>query len=240
MIHLDLFSGIGGFSLGFNKVGIETKGFCEIDEFCVRVLNKNFPGIPIYRDISKLTGLDVGFKPDIISGGFPCQDISIAGLGNGIHGERSSLWFEMRRLIAELKPSFVVIENVPNLRNKGLSEILKNLWEIGYDAEWNIISASAFGAPHKRERLWIIAYSKGMFSNGCNDNGTGNKRIFKEIPELRNDYSKRFTRGWSIRESAICRMDDGVSDRMDRLKSLGNSVYPPISEYIGKCIVDCL
>jgi len=158
---LDLFSGIGGFSLGLEMAGMETIAFCEIDKKCQYVLNKHWPDIHIYDDIKKLTGI----KADVICGGFPCQDVSIAGKQRGIDsGTRSGLWFEYKRLINEVKPKYAIIENVANLRSKGLATVLKDLWSIGYDAEWHIIPASAIGAPHKRERIWIIAYPSGDVS----------------------------------------------------------------------------
>jgi len=155
---LDLFSGIGGFSLGLERTeGFETVAFCEIDKHCQKVLKKHWPDVPTFDDVTKLKGKN--FKNiDVICGGFPCQDISIAGKKEGLKGERSGLWSEFKRLIKEVKPQYAIIENVANLRNKGLNQVLKDLWSIGYDCEWHIISASSIGAPHLRERVWIIAH----------------------------------------------------------------------------------
>lgn len=160
---LDLFSGIGGFSLGLEKTGgFETSAFCEIDEHCHKVLNKHYPTIPIFKDVSTLDGNKLK-NIDVICGGFPCQDISVAGKQRGLideHGNntRSGLWFEYARLIREIKPRYVVIENVAALRGNGLITVLQDLRTLRYDAEWNIISARSIGACHLRERLWIIAY----------------------------------------------------------------------------------
>ena len=159
---LDLFSGIGGFSLGLERAGFETVAFCEIDETCRRVLKKHWPKVDIFEDVKELCQFD--FAPgeiEVICGGFPCQDISVAGKGKGLKGERSGLWFEYKRPIEELKPKYVIIENVANLRSKGLVTVLQDLWSLGYDSEWHIISACGIGSVHRRERIWIVAYPNG-------------------------------------------------------------------------------
>jgi DNA (cytosine-5)-methyltransferase 1 len=155
---LDLFSGIGGFSLGLERAGMRTVAFCEIDPFCRRVLAKHWPSVPIFDDVTKLRGPDVG-SVDVICGGFPCQDISLAGKGAGLAGERSGLWRDYARLIGELRPSYVIVENVAALLGRGLGDVLGDLASLGYDAEWHCIPASAIGAPHRRDRLWIVAYT---------------------------------------------------------------------------------
>tara|TARA_Y100000310_G_scaffold335462_1_gene417601 strand:- start:19 stop:1191 length:1173 start_codon:yes stop_codon:yes gene_type:complete len=166
MKMLDLFSGIGGFSLAAEWVwseDLEVVGFCEIEPFAVKVLNKNFPGVPIYNDVCKLDGRELTNKHgniDIITGGFPCQDISIAGKGVGIDGTRSGLWSEMCRIISEVRPRYAFIENVPMLIHRGLERVLTDLTEIGYDAEWQVIGADDVGAWHRRKRIWIVAYPR--------------------------------------------------------------------------------
>lgn len=156
----DIFSGIGGFSLGLEKAGMQTVAFCEINPFCQKILKKHWTSVPVFSDVSALTAEDFATLPkiDVIVGGFPCQDISCAGKQTGISGKRSGLWKEFRRLIDAIKPSYAIIENVANLRGNGLVTVLQDLWEIGYNAEWHCIPASAFGAPHRRDRIWIIAY----------------------------------------------------------------------------------
>ena len=161
MRSLDLFSGIGGFSLGMEAAGIETVAFCEQDEYACRVLAKHWPGVPIYRDVRELRGADVG-DIEVIMGGFPCQDISLAGKGGGIKGERSGLWSEFARIIGEVGPRWVVIENVPALRSRGLVTVLQDLSALGYDAEWHCVPAAHYGAPHRRDRIWILAYPQGQ------------------------------------------------------------------------------
>jgi DNA (cytosine-5)-methyltransferase 1 len=155
---LDLFSGIGGFSLGLERAGMKTVAFCEIDEACHKVLRKHWPETPIFSDVTKLSSKDLNEHIDVICGGFPCQDISTAGKGVGLAGERSGLWFQFHRLISEIRPSYAIIENVSALRSRGLDQVLRSLAEIGYDAEWHCIPASAVGAPHRRDRVWIVAY----------------------------------------------------------------------------------
>ncbi|MDY6960326.1 MAG: DNA cytosine methyltransferase [Pseudomonadota bacterium] len=161
---LDLFSGIGGFSLGLERAGMRTVAFCEIEPFARRVLRKHWPEVPIYEDVRQLTADALrrdGIGVDLICGGFPCQDISFAGKGAGLAGERSGLWSEFARLIGELRPEFVIVENVAALLGRGLDRVLGDLATLGFDAEWHCIPAAAVGAPHRRDRVWIIAYPRG-------------------------------------------------------------------------------
>lgn len=161
---LDLFSGIGGFSLGLERTGgFETVAFCEIEPFPRKVLAKHWPEVPIYDDVRTLTAERLaadGIAVDVICGGFPCQDISFAGRGAGLAGERSGLFYQVARLIGEMGPRFVVLENVGALLSRGLDAVLGTLASIGYDAEWHCIPASAVGAPHRRDRIWIVAYPR--------------------------------------------------------------------------------
>jgi DNA-cytosine methyltransferase len=167
---LDLFSGIGGISarksrdavsLGLERAGMRTVAFCEIEPYCRAVLRKHWPNVPCYDDVRTLTAdrlEQTELLPDVICGGFPCQDISIAGKGAGIEGERSGLWKEYARIIGELRPRYVIVENVAALLGRGLGRVLGDLAALGYDAEWHCIPASAVGAPHRRDRLWLVAY----------------------------------------------------------------------------------
>lgn len=155
---LDLFSGIGGFSLGLERAGMKTVAFCEVDKKCQAVLKKHWPGVPIFDDVSNLKGEQIDTPVDVICGGFPCQDISLAGKGAGLAGKRSGLWSEFHRLIEEIRPKYAVIENVSALRSRGLDQVLREISEIGYDAEWHCITAASVGAPHRRDRIWIVAY----------------------------------------------------------------------------------
>jgi DNA-cytosine methyltransferase len=159
---LDLFSGIGGFALAAEWVwqeDLEIVGFCEIEPYCQKLLKQNFPGVKIYNDITKLDGKSLE-GVDLITGGFPCQDISVAGKGVGIEGKRSGLWSEMYRIISEVRPKYAIIENVPMLLHRGLERVLCDLAEGGFDAEWQIIGADDVGARHRRKRIWIVAYPR--------------------------------------------------------------------------------
>lgn len=150
------------FSLGLERSGgFETVAFCEIEPYCRAVLKKHWPNVPCYDDVRTLTADTLasdGIAVDVICGGFPCQDISEAGLRTGLQGTRSGLWREYSRLISELRPSFVIVENVSALLGNGMGEVLGDLAQIGYDAEWHSIPAIAVGADHIRERIWIVAY----------------------------------------------------------------------------------
>ena len=162
---LDLFSGIGGFSLGLEATGhFETKAFCEIEPYCQQVLKKNFPGVPIFDDIRTLKGTDIG-AIDIITGGYPCQPFSVAGKQKAEQDPRH-LWPEYFRLIQELKPTWVIGENVSGHIKLGLDSVLEDLASEGYSTRTFSISASSIGANHKRERVWTVAYSKSIGKTG--------------------------------------------------------------------------
>lgn len=239
---LDLFSGIGGFSLGLECAGFETVAFCEVDKKAQLVLKKHWPEVPIYDDVRTLTyeqlqtaGLDV----DVICGGFPCQDISLAGKGAGLEGERSGLWYEFHRLIDEIKPQYAIIENVSALRSRGLDDVLRSLAEIGYDAEWYCIPASSVGAPHPRDRIWIVAYpndrSSAVRRDGKFSDVVTTARFERHIRRRAPEFIAR--QRWQI-ESRPHGVAHGIPNRVDRLRQLGNSVVPQIPELIGKVIMD--
>lgn len=152
-----LFSGIGGIDLGLQRAGFEIKWQVEIDGYCQKVLAKHWPDVARYGDI-RTVGKHNLAPIDLIAGGFPCQDISNAGRRAGIDGERSGLWTEFYRIICELRPSFVLVENVAALLGRGFDQVLGDLAACGYDAEWQVLSAESVGAPHLRERVFIVAY----------------------------------------------------------------------------------
>lgn len=154
-----LFSGIGGLELGLEVAGVgKTIWQVEQDDFCRNVLAKHWPEAERFDDIKTVGANNLKYA-DIICGGFPCQDISLAGSGAGLAGERSGLWGEMHRVIREIRPRFVIVENVPALAGRGLGTVLGDLASCGYDAEWDCISAASIGACHRRDRLFIIAYN---------------------------------------------------------------------------------
>ena len=154
-----LFSGIGGFELGLERAIPNSKTIWQVEQnkYCHTILSKHWPGAKIYDDVRDITKDNVS-PVDILCGGFPCQDISIAGKKGGIHAEKSGLWWEMLRIIGELRPRIAVLENVPNIIRLGGLDVLGSLASIGYNAEWTIISARMFGAPHLRKRWFCVCY----------------------------------------------------------------------------------
>lgn len=224
---LDLFSGIGGFSLGLERTGgFETVAFCEIEPFPQKVLRKHWPDVPIYEDVKELDGEQFKGSVDVITGGFPCQDLSVAGAQSGINGERSGLWSEMVRLVSEIRPRYVIVENVPNLlagdRGSWFGKVLGDLAEIGYDAEWNCIPASYVGSPQLRDRVWLVAYP---------DEGKKRTRRFEWVSSSKRENRPRLVLPRRSRNS------DGIPDWMDRVGACGNSVVPQIPEMIGYALL---
>jgi DNA (cytosine-5)-methyltransferase 1 len=240
MKHGSLFSGIGGFDLASQWMGWENVFQVEWDSYCQKVLAKNFPNVKRYGDIKEFDGTKYRGLIDIISGGFPCQDISVSGQGRGIYGKRSGLWSEYYRLIQEITPKYVVIENSPNLLRKGFEQILDDLSKSGYDAEWQCLCASDFGHPHERERIFIIAYAtiqrrRGILHNLkrsiIEKNKEANTLDSSRSPFLQ--FEERFS------EPPVFRVVDGLSKRLDainRLGACGNSIVPGIAYQIFKAI----
>ena len=167
---LSLFSGIGGFDIGLERAGMRTVAFCEFEPYCQAVLKRHWPEVPIYDDVRTLSAdtlrRDGVWPIDVIAGGFPCQDLSYAGKRAGIEGERSGLWSEFARLIGEVRPRFAIMENVPGLLSAGHGRVLGELAALGYDTVWDCVPASAVGAPHRRDRVWIVAHARGEQHEG--------------------------------------------------------------------------
>jgi DNA (cytosine-5)-methyltransferase 1 len=234
---LDLFSGIGGFSIGLEKAGFKTVAFCEIEPFPRSVLKKHWPTIPVYEDVKTLSAERLradGITVDVICGGFPCQDISLAGKGAGLSGERSGLWFEFHRLIQEIRPKYVIAENVSALRSRGLDQVLRSLAEIGYDAEWHCIPASAVGAPHQRDRIWIVAYPHNSRLQRLPFTGNFESQRTQSSEQLERLHAGQ--RKLAVPSRGNRGVHDGVSNRSHRLKALGNAVVPQIPQLIGEAI----
>lgn len=244
---LDLFSGIGGFTLGLERTGaFKTVAFCEIDEYATKVLNKNWPSVKVYGDVRDVTATRLradGNFPDIITAGWPCQDISVSGQQKGIiEGERSSLWSECARLLGEIRPEYAIFENVTALvssrKGEWFKHVLQEIHKIGYDAEWHCLPASEFGAHHHRDRVWIIAYPSGTRSASRLPGQDKREERYTSVI----DYSyyqqlRREREGkWSA-QSTVCRVVDGLPNRSHRLKCLGNGVVPVIPEIIGELII---
>ena len=220
---LDLFSGIGGFSLGLERTGgFRTVAFCEIELYCRAVLRKHWPDVPCFEDVRTLTAADVG-AADVICGGFPCQDISSMGKRKGLAGERSGLWGQYARLIGELRPSYVIVENVAALLERGMADVIGELSEIGYDAEWAVVPASAVGSPQFRERVWILAYPMQE----------------QERPRWVRRLCESQTTDWPRLVLPVgSGVADGIPDWLDRVGACGNSVVPQIPEIIGRAILE--
>lgn len=250
-----LFAGIGGFDLGLERAGMKCLWQVENNEYCNRVLEKHWPEVRRYGDIKAIREGELGYV-DVICGGFPCQDISKAGRQAGLKGEKSSLWFEMLRVIRMVKPKYAIVENVPALGYNGLDTVLAGLASCGYNAEWNCIPACAVGAHHRRDRLFIIAYTDDRRAQ-CEIQAGRNafKSCSKDVAHsdsarlqarffgadkartlerccLRNQGSQ-----WKA-EPDVGRVVAGLPFRVDRLKCIGNSVVPQVAEFIGKIIVD--
>ena len=189
---LDLFSGIGGFSLGLEAAGMETVAFCEFDKHAQKVLAKHWPNIPIHEDVRNLDGKQYRGSVDVVCGGFPCQDLSTAGKQAGFSGERSSLYREMLRIISECLPRYAIFENVTGLltgeSGRWFGQFLYDLAEIGYDAEWHCISASELDAHHHRDRVWIIAYPKEL---QCNERQGDSEDCGSQVPEPGSNTSQK-------------------------------------------------
>tara|TARA_R100001594_G_scaffold6004_2_gene17666 strand:+ start:2519 stop:3448 length:930 start_codon:yes stop_codon:yes gene_type:complete len=298
-----LFSGIGGFELGLERgiPGSRTVWQVEQNEFCQRVLRRHWPEAKLYDDVVGVGGNNLE-EVDILCGGFPCQDLSFAGRRNGLDGKKSGLWWEMWRVIGELRPRVVCVENVPGLFTLGIREVLGSLAEIGYDAEWQVISAAQFGAPHLRRRVFIVAYTsqgqsrqdepvstRGLSfdaqnnedvaytnGNGCgqarngridqidnvskgreeiqqerssqstNTNKTSSPgvrqsiRVEEERPEFGNTFHRTGFGYWRTTKAPppICRVDDGIPNRLAKLRGLGNSIVPQCTEWIGRRIME--
>ena len=227
---LDLFSGIGGFSLGLERTGgFETVAFCEIEPFCRRVLAKHWPHVPCYDDVTTCEFRQG--QAHVIVGGFPCQDVSRAGKRAGISGSRSGLYGHLVRALRMVRPQYAIVENVAELLADGMGTVLGDVAESGFDAEWDCIPAGFIGAPHWRDRVWIIAHTPSARLEGW--------RPTQATRTTQRELAGRFIRigaSWPHGPS-IPRVGYGLSDWAHRLKALGNAVVPRIPELIGNAIL---
>lgn len=228
-----LFSGIGGMDLGLERAGMTCRWQVEIDPYATRVLEKHWPTVKRYGDIR---AVDTGEleRVDLITGGFPCQDVSLAGLGAGLYGERSGLWSEYLRIVRSLRPRFVLVENVSALLVRGFDRVLSDLAVNGYDAEWDSLRAGYFGAPHRRERIFVLAYANQI--NGATGMGAVTQRT-------RPIFAGRDCESFPIWLQAADRfvgVDDGFPAGLYRNRGggLGNAVVPQIAEWIGRKILE--
>jgi DNA (cytosine-5)-methyltransferase 1 len=251
-----LFAGIGGFELGLERALPNSRTIWQVEKntFCQEILRKHWPDATIYDDV-RTVGAHNLESIDLLCGGFPCQDISTAGKQKGVNdGKKSSLWWQMHRIIGELRPRIAILENVANVISVGGADVVGSLAKIGYDCEWTIIrSASDFGAPHKRERWFCVAYPHSL--NKLRAKRYGLLEAFNNVWPYTGSQSRTVGRcdtgtgywGKVSAPAAVCRVDDGIPAGMDRskhnrirkerLKSLGNAIVPQASEWIGRQIV---
>ena len=227
MNELALFAGAGGGILGGHLLGWKTVCAVEWEQYpasvlCARQNDGLLPPFPIWDDVQTFDGKPWRGIVDVVSGGFPCQDISAAGKGAGITGTRSSMWKHMARIIGEVRPQYVYVENSPMLVTRGLDVVLADLAALGFDARWGVVSAADVGANHLRERIWIRAV--------CNANNTGLQRDewVRFSGKTRNKSQSSRLSWWST-EPNVCRVADGVAARVDRLKAIGNGQVPEVA-----------
>ena len=217
-----LFSGIGGFDLGLERAGMECMWQVEIDPYARDILAQHWPDVLRYADVRDFppNNNPEDYVCDLICGGFPCQDNSKARYGGlGLDGPKSGLWAEFARVLRLLRPRYAIVENVPTLRRRGLDRVLGDLADLGYDAEWSCCPATAVGAPHVRNRLFIVAHPRcegleGHWLSGPAWHGPG----------------------W-LPEPNVGRVADGVPDKVDRIRTLGNAIVPTVAELIGRWII---
>jgi DNA (cytosine-5)-methyltransferase 1 len=232
MRELHLFAGAGGGILGGMLLGHTTICAVELEPYCREVLLQRqrdgiLPKFPIWDDVCTFDGKPWRGKVDVVCGGFPCQDISSAGKGAGITGERSGLWGEMARIIGEIRPKYIFVENSPMLTLRGLDRVLGDLSEMGYDARWGVVGAFHVGAPHRRERIWILAHPVSeRYNNRFNirkekrNSSHGNRN--KNSPWTSDSIKP-------CSSSLVDRNVDGVAHRVDRLKAIGNGQVPLVA-----------
>ena len=221
-----LFSGIGGMDLGFDRAGMTCKWQVEIDDYCNRVLAKHWPNVRRYRDVREVGEHNLE-SVDVITGGFPCQPHSVAGKRKGAADDRN-LWPEYLRIITELRPTWVVGENVPGIVTTYLDTVLSDLEGAGYEVATFNLPAVAFDAPHRRERIFVVADANDkrleIWKSESSDNGAQQSPTFRAC-------------GWPT-EPNVGRVAHGVSNRVDRLRGLGNAVVPQVAEFVARLIVE--
>jgi DNA (cytosine-5)-methyltransferase 1 len=228
-----LFSGIGGLDLGLERAGMKVIWQSEIDPYCCNVLRKHWPEVPNHGNIKEIDWQTVQ-RPDVICGGYPCQPFSTAGKRHGENDPRH-LWPWVRQTISILQPKYAILENVPGHRSLGGLTVIGDLAQIGYDAEWRIVSAAGLGANHLRKRLIIVANPAGR--HGRNTQPQRMAAIFGQTAELgKRDCFTRTHSDWWKSEPNVGRVAHGIPNRVDRLRGLGNAVVPQVAEYIGRLI----
>ena len=237
MNELALFAGAGGGILGGKLLGWRTRCAVEIDAFARSVLlarqrDGMLDPFPIWDDVRTFDGRPWAGKIDVVSGGFPCQDVSIAGSGRGLDGERSGLWSEMSRIICDVRPRFVFVENSPALTGRGLGRILGELAAMGFDARWGVFSACSLGAPHTRERLFLVAHARHDGSQARK--GVASAQIGKRACGCRSTVAQPIWRNapghsWWDTEPEMDRVANGMARKLDRVRVIGNGQVPAVA-----------
>lgn len=233
--ELALFAGAGGGILGGHLLGWRTVCAVERDAYAAQVLaQRQNDGIlrpfPIWSDVTTFDGRPWRGHIEVVSGGFPCQDISAAGKGAGIDGERSGLWGHMERIIREVDPRFVFVENSPMLTSRGLGRVLADLAQLGFNAKWGVLGANATGMDHKRERIWIMAYSNCNRWEGEPITGNSEEKSFEIIPRgaASGGNDEEGIAAWRRQQPGIQRMADGMAFGVERHKAIGNGQVPRV------------
>ena len=254
MNELALFAGAGGGILGGHLLGWRTVCAVEWEPYAASVLVQRqndgiLPPFPIWDDVQTFDGKPWRGIVDVVSGGFPCQDISAAGKGAGIDGERSGMWREMARIICEVRPRYAFIENSPMLTTRGLDRVLSDLASMGFDARWGVLGAADVGAPHQRDRIWVIANPTNLrlqaqrpeqqttgFAGICKEMAhpaISRLKIYNSSKGVCNEFDA--SNWWEV-EPDVGRVADGVAARVDRLKAIGNGQVPAVAATAWKLL----
>jgi DNA (cytosine-5)-methyltransferase 1 len=241
--ELALFAGAGGGILGGKLLGWKTVCAVEWNTYaasvlCARQNDGLLSPFPIWDDVQTFDGNPWRGIVDVVSGGFPCQDISAAGKGAGIDGERSSMWRHMARIICEVRPRFAFVENSPMLTSRGLGQVLGDLAALGYDAKWGVLGAEHAGAIHRRHRIWILADSNGFRSSWgrVEKSQSSSSKQLDEVFRARKICSERMEN--LIYQSPIARRNDEFPARVDRIKAIGNAQVPDVVKLAWETLVE--
>lgn len=238
MRYGSLFTGIGGIDLGLDRAGMECRWQVECNEFCRSVLERHWPGVPRHGDVRAFRDIE---RVDVVCGGFPCQPVSLAGRMKVDEDERW-LWPEFFRVVRDVRPRYVVVENVRGLLSGGIEEVVTDLASVGHCVEWAVLPAAAFGAPHLRERVFVVSYPEPVgWQAGCGvaeDQGGAGQRWSEPPPGDQRvfGYAPGGEHQWEA-EPGVRRVADGVPDQAHRLGALGNAVVPQVAEWVGRQIL---
>lgn len=239
---LSLFAGIGGLDLGLERAGMRVVGQVEIDPYCQRVLAKHWPNVPRHDDVRTAADWwtsEQRPRVDVVCGGFPCQPVSEAGRGMAQEDARW-LWPAMAHVVAALRPSWMVAENVPGLLRRGLDRVFADLAAIGYRSSAGVVSACAVGAPHTRERVFVLAHDLRFRCDEGRDQHRADRSATPRAASAEGRFAALERPDWGQAEPRVGRVAHGVPATVDRVRALGNAVVPQVAEYVGRLIVESL